>query len=95
MGVFYRNGKSLFFNIYTTVARKRAKARKISSLSVNSLRLYFVMSFRPNCIVPVIALNSSFVSSTVLDEVAMKTNNKINKEASVDGQIDRQLFLMS
>lgn len=56
--------------MYRTVARKRAKARKMSSLSVSSRRLYLKMSFLPRWMVPVMFLNSSLVSCTVLDEVA-------------------------
>lgn len=41
------------------------------SLSVSSLRLYLSISFLPRWMVPVILLNSSLVSCTVLEEVAM------------------------
>lgn len=64
------NGNSLFFKMYKTVAKNKATARKISSLSVNSRRLYFEISFLPKCMVPVMDLNSSSVSRTVLEDVA-------------------------
>ncbi len=53
------------------MAKKRARARKMSSLSVSSRRLYLRISFLPRWMVPVMFLNSSLVSCTVLEEVAV------------------------
>ena len=70
--------------MYKTVARNKATAKKISILSVSSLRLYFVSRFRLVCITPPIPLNSSCVSWSVLDECTTKEKREI-KVANAGG----------
>ena len=62
------DGNNRFLTMYRTVAKKKARASSIRSLSVHSRRLYLVSSLWEPWMCPDMLLSSSSVSPTTLDD---------------------------